>query len=242
PSPSASAVVGGTPSWATVSQPLSASSRYWENLVASPKHSGSTPVASGSRLPVCPAFSALSSQRTFCRAWLELMPRGLSSTRMPLTLRRIRFTCATSVVPMLAVFGHGTLDQRRQMRTAGDALVEMETQLRHAAQLHRLAQQHAQVAGGLVKDLQIQLDLIGIVLTHQGDEHLGMAEIAADLDGGDGDEAQARVADLARDHLRQLALHLVADTLGTAVFFGHFSYLSRHLGARVQKRQTPGRA
>src|SRR5690606_35594920 len=69
--------------------------RYWENLVASPKHNGSTPLAKGSRLPVWPAFSALSSQRTFCSAALEVKPRGLSSRMMPLTLRRIRLTWAT---------------------------------------------------------------------------------------------------------------------------------------------------
>jgi len=37
---------------------LSEASRNCENFVASPKHNGNTPVASGSRLPVCPTFCA----------------------------------------------------------------------------------------------------------------------------------------------------------------------------------------
>jgi hypothetical protein len=39
---------------------LSASRLTWLNLVAAPKHSGSRPVASGSSVPVWPAFSARS--------------------------------------------------------------------------------------------------------------------------------------------------------------------------------------
>src|SRR5690606_8415681 len=58
-------------------------------LVASPRHSGRTPLASGSRLPVCPPLLALNSQRTFCRAALELMPSGLSKIRMPSISRRL---------------------------------------------------------------------------------------------------------------------------------------------------------
>src|SRR5260370_19851041 len=46
---------------------LAASSCNWLNLVAAPKHSGSTPVANGSSVPVCPAFSARSNHLTFCK-------------------------------------------------------------------------------------------------------------------------------------------------------------------------------
>jgi len=86
-SPSASAVAVVRPSVKVLSYPLSASSRYWENFVASPKHSGKTPVANGSRLPVCPAFAASYNRLARCNDRFELSPRGLSSTRMPFTGR-----------------------------------------------------------------------------------------------------------------------------------------------------------
>src|SRR5690349_13171755 len=52
-------------------------------LVASPSAIGSTPVASGSSVPPCPAFSASSARRTAATARLEVMPRGLSRTSQP---------------------------------------------------------------------------------------------------------------------------------------------------------------
>jgi hypothetical protein len=60
-----------------------------------------------------------------------------------------------------------------------------------------------------------------VVLPHHGDEDLGVTDVTADFHGGDGDQADARVFDFATDQLGQLALHLIADTLGTAVFFCH---------------------
>lgn len=110
-------------------------------------------------------------------------------------------------------------------------------QLRHATQLHGLAQQHAQVAGGIVEDLQVQRQLLVVEVAHQGDEHLGMADVTTDIHGGDGDETQARVLHFTGDQQGQLALHLVADALGTAIFFGHHSLL-----AKSQKLETPAGA
>src|SRR5260370_25833769 len=52
-------------------------------LVASPSAIGSTPVASGSSVPPCPAFSASSARRTAATARLEVMPGGLSRTSQP---------------------------------------------------------------------------------------------------------------------------------------------------------------
>jgi len=60
----------------------------WLNLVAAPKHSGNTPVAKGSSVPVWPAFSACSSHLAFCSALLLDRPRGLSSKSTPCTGRR----------------------------------------------------------------------------------------------------------------------------------------------------------
>ena len=56
-------------------------------MVASPKQMGSTPVASGSSTPVCPAFSARYKRRACCKAVLLDRLSGLSSKRTPLTGR-----------------------------------------------------------------------------------------------------------------------------------------------------------
>ncbi|MNM98422.1 hypothetical protein D3C81_1109530 [compost metagenome] len=129
------------------------------------------------------------------------------------------------VVVLVTILGHRTLDQRRQMGAAAHALVVEEMQLRHGTQLERASEQHAQVTGGILENALVEGDLlIVVVLPHDGEEHLGMGQIAADFGAGQGHQTQARILDLALDQLRQLALHLVTDTLGTAVFFGHDIY------------------
>ena len=44
---------------------------------------GNKPDARGSKAPVCPAFSALNNQRTFCNAAFELIPKGLFNKNTP---------------------------------------------------------------------------------------------------------------------------------------------------------------
>jgi len=61
---------------------------HCENFVAAPKHKGKSPVASGSSVPVCPAFSARNRRLTFCNASLLDRPKGLSSRSTPCTARR----------------------------------------------------------------------------------------------------------------------------------------------------------
>jgi CO/xanthine dehydrogenase Mo-binding subunit len=82
-SPSVSPVAVRSPNRAVNSYSLSPSSRKPATLVASPRQIGSMPVASGSRLPVWPAFSRRNMRRTRCTAALELRPRGLSSSSIP---------------------------------------------------------------------------------------------------------------------------------------------------------------
>ncbi|APC20180.1 hypothetical protein BME99_04565 [Pseudomonas protegens] len=107
------------------------------------------------------------------------------------------------------------------MRPAGDALVVMEVQLRHATQLHFLGQLHAQETCRRVQHLDALGNLFGVFLAHHGDEDLRVADVAADFHGGDGHQADAWILDFTTDQLRQFALHLITDTLGTAVFFCH---------------------
>src|SRR5215207_459930 len=54
-------------------------------FVASPRAIGRRPVASGSRVPACPAFVAEKSRRTRATAVAEVMPRGLSRISQPVT-------------------------------------------------------------------------------------------------------------------------------------------------------------
>src|SRR5690606_26099895 len=135
-----------------------------------------------------------------------------------------------------------TLDQRGQLDTATDTGVIVEMQLRHRAQLHRLAQLHAREAALLREDAQVLLDrILVIVLAHDCDEHLGMGQITTDLDAGDGDQPEARILDFALDQRRQLTLHLIAYTLGAAVIFCHDSYLLKRRKLEARSRRPHGR-
>src|SRR5215475_2212525 len=58
---------------------------------------GSTPVASGSSVPACPAFLAANARLTTDTAWVEVMPIGLSSTTQPSTLRFSRLRWADGI-------------------------------------------------------------------------------------------------------------------------------------------------
>ena len=107
------------------------------------------------------------------------------------------------------------------MRATHDAFVVVEVQLGHAAQLHLAGQLHTQEACGRVEHLDALRDLFAVVLAHHGDEDLRVTDVTAHFNSSDGDQANARVFDFATDQLGQLALHLIADTLGTAVFFCH---------------------
>ena len=94
-SPSLSAVSVRSPSFIRARYALSESSKNCDTLVASPKHSGNTPVASGSKLPVWPALFASNKRFTTCSARFELPPSGLSNTTMPCMCRPFCFLRAT---------------------------------------------------------------------------------------------------------------------------------------------------
>src|SRR5210317_986494 len=99
--PSASPVSVAVPSFAVTRYVLSASRRNAQTFVASPKHDGNLPVADGSRLPVCPAFLALSSRRTVCKARFDVIPAGLLSNNKPSTASyRLLLPRATVVTPL----------------------------------------------------------------------------------------------------------------------------------------------
>ena len=56
---------------------------YSQALAARPNKTTSTPVAMGSSVPVCPTFFVPNSFRTFQTTSCEVIPAGLSTSRMP---------------------------------------------------------------------------------------------------------------------------------------------------------------
>ena len=85
-----------------------------------------------------PALRARNSRRAICSARLEVIPSGLSSTRIPVTARRGRRGSVT--ILFVTIPGHRLIDQAGQMDTAADALVMREMQRRDLADTHAAAQ------------------------------------------------------------------------------------------------------
>jgi hypothetical protein len=52
-------------------------------LLLHQKQTGKTPVAKGSKLPVCPALAALNKRLACCSARFDVIPVGLLSRRTP---------------------------------------------------------------------------------------------------------------------------------------------------------------
>lgn len=75
-------------------------------------------------------------------------------------------------------------------------------------------------AGGSVEHA-VLCDFFAAVLAHHGDEDLGVTHVTAHFNGSDIVDQRASPLTSRRIQLSQLALHLIADTLGTAVFFCH---------------------
>src|SRR3954471_10341364 len=128
-SPSVSPVVLVSPSASVARYDLVASMRKRENLVASPKTSGSRPVAKGSRVPVWPALRAASRRLARASAWVDENPGGLSSSRIPSgwapvtsRLPGARLACRRGRL-------HRLVDEAREPNAALDRLVVGEMQL-----------------------------------------------------------------------------------------------------------------
>src|SRR5512139_626173 len=106
--------------------------RNRENLVASPKTSGSRPVANGSRVPVWPALSDPRARLAMAMARVEVTPAGLSTRRTPSG----PVPGATRLLGLAPARGRrgrrggdGLVDEARQARAALDGLVVGEVQL-----------------------------------------------------------------------------------------------------------------
>src|SRR5262245_27796100 len=93
---------------------------------------GRTPVASGSRVPACPALAALKWRRTAATAPADERPAGLSRISQPSTLSPLR-------VLAIGIAADAGLTQGR-VDAAGviEGGVGHEADIRRAAQLHGL--------------------------------------------------------------------------------------------------------
>src|SRR6266481_4806286 len=161
-------------------------------LVASPRAIGSTPVASGSSVPPCPALAAPVIRRTAPTAWLELSPSGLSRMTQPWMGRppRLRpiavFVVPGAVAMLAALLGAGdvALDVgavQERLDAAGmiEGGVELEAQRRHVAQIELARDQAAHEAGAT---LQRGQDLRHVRAAERHDESSRVLEIGADAD------------------------------------------------------------
>src|SRR5579872_6646274 len=130
-------------------------------LVASPSAIGRMPLASGSRVPPWPAFSASKRRRTIATALAELTPTGLSSTSQPWTgwPRRLRATVVLGAVVLAAVVPGSVLrlgDVAPYLRPMQDLVdpvrllerhVQREGERRREAERHLARDQPAQISG-----------------------------------------------------------------------------------------------
>src|ERR1700687_4005589 len=185
------------------------------NLVASPKQIGNRPLASGSSVPVCPAFSARNRRFACCNAALDDSPTGLSRSRTPSTRRRKRgdvlhprMFCSARV---LAVFGDGVVDQLGQAKARLDGVVIDKMKLWHRIQLESVRKLGAQVSGGMLQGR----DSSGRVLLagQMREKNLGVREVGRHFDRGDRDHADAGILDMESQQIGKLALDLIADAL-----------------------------
>src|SRR5579863_4438101 len=125
-------------------------------LVASPSAIGSTPVASGSRVPPCPTFSALRRRRTFATACAELIPAGLSRTSQPCTgtPRRLRAILVPVGVVAVGLVGSeiamdlGTMQQLVDSGCVIEGGIEPEGEPGRIAQIDLAGDHAAQVGRG----------------------------------------------------------------------------------------------
>src|SRR6185437_2618379 len=107
------------------------------------------------------------------------------------------------------VVGDGAIDESRETRCFLRGVIELEIEPRRVPQPQppsRLAAQKARGAG------EAALHLLRRMRRSEGSvEHLRRALVGGEPDPGDGDGADARVLDLARDQLREHALQLRLD-------------------------------
>src|SRR5207244_2517356 len=100
---------------------LSPAARKRASRVAFPTQTGSTPLANGSSVPVCPARRVPSARRTRSTTSWEVGPTGLSTTRTPWR--------SVAVVAAATLFRADPVQQPRHAVRGVQALVVVEAHL-----------------------------------------------------------------------------------------------------------------
>src|SRR5260370_10817522 len=208
-------------------------------LVASPSAIGSTPVASGSSVPPCPAFSASSARRTAATARLEVMPGGLSRTSQPWsgTPRRLR-AIAVGLLRRIRLrlrqvaLDFGPVQQLVDADGMVEGGVEGEGEPRGEAQRHLARELCAQIAGAARQPLD---DFGGMTPAQRHAIGRGVLELRADpaLGHRHRNLLQRRITQLAalknvRQGMAQLLAHpqLSLARLAVSLVFAHEIYLA----------------
>ena len=215
-----------------------------------PRQIGSMPLASGSRLPVCPALMPPASRRTRCSAALEDSPSGLSSSSTPTRRRRssvlvgrqIRLgvisRVAASSRAARAVGLHRSLDQLRQVRVrlrsryrdetpaAARVAASVRAPSPRADSRRRCAGRPASCSAGCSPGKRQHMDT-------------RVAQVIGHVHRGHRDVADPRILDAASQQRRQRALHLRRDTRCPGGGFGHAARAAR---AVTGSCATPRRA
>ena len=120
-----------------------------------------------------------------------------------------------------------------------EALVELETQLGHDAQLELFRELGAQIPGRAGQAGERALLLLRDA--DHADTDPGVAQVARHPDTRDGHESDARITDLARQECRDRVADFLRDTLGAVVFLSHGLQITGHgiddAGARCGRHQ-----
>src|SRR5579862_7170631 len=166
-------------------------------FVASPRQTGSMPVASGSRLPTWPALSAPSARRVRCSAAFEERPSGLSSSRIPLICSAGCFIVRRRRAG--AALADRLIDEARQARGAVQGVIKHEREPRSVPKAQAAAELPTQKAARVSEPSG---DLGRIVTRCKRDEEdARRAQIRRQLDRRDRHVANARILHLAADEL-----------------------------------------
>src|SRR5581483_9424466 len=125
--------------------------------------------------------------------------------------RRLGGLVSRSLVVLL-VFLDRAVDERRQPHPGLDRVVVGEPELRHRVEVQAARQLAAQEAG---RARQRRDRLLRVLFPREmREEHGRVREVGRDVDVRDRHTADARILELAGQHLRELALDLVTDALG----------------------------
>src|SRR5579875_752987 len=196
-------------------------------FVASPRATGSTPVAIGSRVPACPALAASRSRFSRATAVAEVMPDGLSITSQPsifrpLGLRAIAVLVLRSVaqIPAHVMGGEiagdgGTVQQAIELGCTIERRVGLEDEFGEIAQLDLAGELCAQIGCRPPEPLHQRRRIPAPERQHEG---CGMAEIGADphLGHRDGNTHQVGITKMpALEDARQGVSDFLADPLLT---------------------------